>query len=121
MIPPRKKADRFRSSWEGPMCEICRRSFIRGAAALGAAGATGISVSPLLAQARRDAAGGARPPARGEFTIANAYVMTMDASLGDIAGGTVHVREGAVVAGGKGIAGRGQHTDGHGVNVQPGL
>src|SRR5689334_17877173 len=121
MIPPRKKADRFRSSWEGPMCEICRRSFIRGAAALGAAGATGISVSPLLAQARRDAAGGARLPARGEFTIANAYVMTMDASLGDIAGGAVHVRNGEIVAVGKDIAGGGQHMDANGMIVMPGL
>src|SRR5690242_20941549 len=82
-----KKADRFRSSWEGPMCEICRRSFIRGAAALGAAGATGISVSPLLAQARRDAAGGAHLPARREFTLANGYVLALAGSLGDTAGG----------------------------------
>jgi len=28
------------------MCKICRRSFIRGAAALGAAGATGLFSSP---------------------------------------------------------------------------
>src|SRR5690242_16866410 len=100
MIPPRKKRTDSGPDREGPMCEICRRSFIRGAAALGAAGATGILASPLLAQARRDA-GGARLPARGEFTIANACVMTMDASLGDIAGGAVHVRNGEIVAVGK--------------------
>lgn len=103
------------------MCEICRRSFIRGAAALGAAGATGLSASPLLAQARRDAAGGVRLPARGEFTIANAYVMTMDASLGDIAGGSVHVRNGEIVAVGKDIAGGGQHMEANGMIVMPGL
>lgn len=103
------------------MCEICRRSFIRGAAALGAAGATGLSASPLLAQARRDAAGGVRLPARGEFTIANAYVMTMDPSLGDIAGGSVHVRNGEIVAVGKDIAGGGQHMEANGMIVMPGL
>lgn len=103
------------------MCEICRRSFIRGAAALGAAGAAGVSASPLLAQARRDAAGGARLPARGEFTIANAYVMTMDASLGDIAGGAVHVRNGEIVAVGKDVTGGGQHMDANGMIVMPGL
>ncbi|HEU5276553.1 MAG TPA: amidohydrolase family protein, partial [Xanthobacteraceae bacterium] len=103
------------------MCEICRRSFIRGAAALGAAGATGLPASPLLAQARRDAAGGVRLPARGEFTIANAYVMTMDGSLGDIAGASVHVRNGEIVAVGKDIAGGGQHMEANGMIVMPGL
>lgn len=104
------------------MCEICRRSFIRGAAALGAAGAAGLSASPLLAQARRDAAaGGARLPARGEFTLTNAYVMTMDPSLGDIAGGAVHVRNGEIVAVGQDIAGGGQRMDANGMIVMPGL
>ena len=50
-----------------------------------------------------DGAGGRRRtlPARGEFTIANAHVMTMDPVLGDIAGGSVHVRNGEIVAVGK--------------------
>src|SRR6516165_7769607 len=92
------------------MCELCRRRFIRGAAALGAAGAAGLLSSPLMAQ-----------PARGEFTIANAYVMTMDGSLGDIAGGGVHVRNGEIVAVGKDVKGGGQKIDGTGMIVMPGL
>jgi cytosine/adenosine deaminase-related metal-dependent hydrolase len=99
------------------MCELCRRSFLRGAAALGAAGASGLAVSPLMAQSP----GGASLPARGEFTIANAYVMTMDAGLGDIAGGAVHVRNGDIVAVGKDVAGSGERIDGTGMIVTPGL
>lgn len=100
------------------MCEICRRNFIRGAAALGAAGATGLFSSPLMAQTR---GGGGRSPARGEFTIANAYVMTMDGALGDIAGGSVHVKNGDIVAVGKDVRGGGQKIDGTGMIVMPGL
>jgi 5-methylthioadenosine/S-adenosylhomocysteine deaminase len=100
------------------MCELCRRSFIRGAAALGAAGASGLFSSPLMAQARN---GASRLPARGEFTIANAYVMTMDEALGDIAGGSVHVKNGDIVAVGKDVKGGGEHIDGNGMIVMPGL
>jgi cytosine/adenosine deaminase-related metal-dependent hydrolase len=103
------------------MCEVCRRSFIRGAAALGAAGATGLFSSSLTAQERLGNTGSARLPARGEFTIANAYVMTMDSGLGDIADGSVHVRNGEIVAVGKDVGGGGDKIDGTGMIVMPGL
>ena len=99
------------------MCELCRRSFLRGAAAFGAAGAGGLLASPLMAQT----SGGGSLPARGEFTIANAYVMTMDPSLGDIAGGSVHVRNGDIVAVGTNVAGGGERIDGTDMIVMPGL
>ena len=99
------------------MCELCRRRFIRGAAALGAAG---LFSSPLMAQPRRGEAASSRLPARGEFTIANAYVMTMDGSLGDIAGGAVHVRNGEIVAVGNDVKAGGQKIDGTGMIVMPG-
>src|SRR5262245_2055553 len=83
------------------MCELCRRRFIRGAAALGVAGAAGLFSSPLMAQPRRGDTPSSKLPARGEFTIANAHVMTMDGALGDIPGGAVHVRNGEIVAVGK--------------------
>jgi 5-methylthioadenosine/S-adenosylhomocysteine deaminase len=98
------------------MYQLNRRGFIGGVAALGAAG-PGLWTSPLLAQA----GGGGPLPARGEFTIANAYVVTMDPALGDIAGGSVHVRNGDIVAVGKDIAGGGQRIDGNGMIVMPGL
>jgi 5-methylthioadenosine/S-adenosylhomocysteine deaminase len=102
------------------MCEVCRRSFMRGAVALGAAGASALFYSPLMAQAVRDA-GTSRLPQRGEFTITNAYVMTMDRSLGDFAGGSVHVRNGEIVAVGKLVNGGGERIDGTGMIVMPGL
>jgi cytosine/adenosine deaminase-related metal-dependent hydrolase len=103
------------------MCELCRRNFIRGAAALGVAGATGLVPSSLMAQARRGDGGGSKLPARGEFTIVNALVMTMDSALGDIAGGAVHVRNGEIVAVGRDVKGGGQKIDGAGMIVMPGL
>jgi len=93
---------------------------MRGAAAFGAAGATGLLSSPLMAQAVGDT-GALRLPPRGEFTIAGAHVMTMDGALGDIAGGSVHVRNGEIVAVGKDIAGGGEKIDGTGMIVMPGI
>jgi cytosine/adenosine deaminase-related metal-dependent hydrolase len=103
------------------MCELCRRRFIRGAAALGVAGAAGLFSSPLMAQPRRGDAPASKLPARGEFTIANAHVMTMDGALGDIPGGSVHVRNGEIVGVGKDVKGGGQKIDGTGMIVMPGL
>jgi cytosine/adenosine deaminase-related metal-dependent hydrolase len=91
---------------------------MRGAGALGAAFASGLFSSPLMAQA---GGGASRLPARGEFTIANAYVMTMDGALGDIADGAVHVKDGDIVAVGKDLKGGGEKIDGTGMIVMPGL
>jgi 5-methylthioadenosine/S-adenosylhomocysteine deaminase len=80
------------------MCELCRRSFIRGFAALGAASAF---PSRLFAQAQRgatDAVSSTTLPARGEFVIRNGFLLTMDPALGDIPRGSVHVRNGEIVA-----------------------
>jgi 5-methylthioadenosine/S-adenosylhomocysteine deaminase len=101
------------------MCDICRRGFMRGAAALGVVGASGVLSSPLTAQAQ-SGAGVARLPARGEFTIAGAYVMTMDRNLGDFTGASVHVRDGEIVSVGQGVSG-GERIDGAGMIVMPGL
>src|SRR6201987_1542054 len=103
------------------MCELCRRRFIGGAAALGVAGAAGLFSSPLIGQARRGDTGGSKLPARGEFTIANAHVMTMDGALGDIPGGSVHVRNGEIVGVGKDVRGGGQEIHGTGMSIMPGL
>jgi cytosine/adenosine deaminase-related metal-dependent hydrolase len=102
------------------MCELCRRDFMRATAALGTVGSIGGFSSPLMAQAQRDD-GGSRLPARLEFTIRNAHVITMDPALGDIAGGSVHVRDGAIVAVGKDVAGGGERIDGTDMVVMPGL
>ena len=113
-----EKGDRRQSDPGGRrMCEICRRDFIRGAAALGT---TGLFSSPLLAQTPRNDSASTRLPARGEFTITNAYIMTMERDFGDFAGGSVHVRDGEIVAVGHGVSG-GETIDGSGMIVMPGL
>ena len=59
---------------------------------------------------------------RSEFLIRNAYVLTMDAAVGDIAGGDVHVRAGAIAAVGRGLTAPGAEViDGAGMLVLPGF
>jgi cytosine/adenosine deaminase-related metal-dependent hydrolase len=58
----------------------------------------------------------------GEFLIRNAYVMTMDATLGDLADADVHVSDGRIAAVGPGIeAPNAEVVDGTGMLVLPGL
>ena len=83
------------------MCEMCRRSLLVGAAGLTAAGGFFSSRLSALAQVGSALSGSraaADLPARANFVIRNAYVMTMDPQLGDIPNGSVHVRDGAVAA-----------------------
>ncbi len=42
--------------------------------------------------------GGPRLPGRGEFVIRNARVLTLDAALGDLECGDIHVRDGEIIA-----------------------
>jgi 5-methylthioadenosine/S-adenosylhomocysteine deaminase len=59
---------------------------------------------------------------RSDLLIRNAYVLTMDAALGDIAGGDVHVRAGAIAAVGRNLAAPGAEViDGAGMLVLPGF
>ncbi len=98
-----------------------RRQFVKGAAALVAASA--LARPAFSAQAKKTT--GTLPP-RGEFIIRDAYVMTMDPQLGDIAGGDVHVKNGAIIEIGKAIQSSGKAPgaailDGHHMIVLPGL
>lgn len=59
---------------------------------------------------------------RRELLIRNAYVLTMDAAVGDIAGGDVHLRGGAIAAVGRGLDAAGAEiVDGSGMLVLPGF
>jgi cytosine/adenosine deaminase-related metal-dependent hydrolase len=88
-----------------------RRQFLTGIAAFAA--------SPAFAQKPRPAV---KLPPRGEWILHNAYVMTMDPELGDIAGGDVHIRNGEIIAVGKAIkAPRAAVLDGQRTIVLPGL
>src|SRR5512134_3844241 len=78
-----------------------RRDILKGAAALAT---LGLGSDLLRAQSEstgREAAAGATTkslPARGEFVIRGAIVLSMDAGIGELARGDVHVRDGVIVA-----------------------
>jgi len=61
-------------------------------------------------------------PARSEFVIKGAYVITVDDALGEIEQGSVHVRDGEIVAVGRDLKTNGAKViDGRGMIVLPGL
>ena len=103
------------------MCELCRRSFLSGLAAIGTAGFMPKAFAQGAIDARFE-----RPnvtlPARGEFVITNATVITMDPQLGDILNGSVHVNDGAIVAVGANVSAPGATAiDAQGRVVMPAL
>jgi cytosine/adenosine deaminase-related metal-dependent hydrolase len=93
-----------------------RREFLGSVAALGALGLPGCA--SLTGAAREPGT----LPMRDEVVIRNAYVMTMDAKLGDLSDADVHVRDGAIVALGRNLEAPGADAiDGRGMIVLPGL
>ena len=100
---------------------LTRRRLLGGIAAVGAAGLVAGADRQSFAQAARNAAPGALPP-QGEFIVKNAYVVTMDPNLGEIAGGDIHVRGGAIVAVGRNLSAPGAQTvDAAGMIALPGF
>ena len=96
-----------------------RRAFVHRLA--GSASLAGAVPAALAAQQPRASAGRVLPP-RAEFVIRGAYVLTMDRAIGDLAGGDVHVRNGAIVAVAKNVRAPGATSiDGRGAIVLPGF
>src|SRR5262249_50164077 len=95
-----------------------RRTVLAATTALGAA-----ALMPSLASAQGTApAAGSALPARGEFVVRGAHVLTMDPNLGDLVTGDVHVRDGAIVAVGVSLAAPGAEAiDGKGMICLPGF
>ena len=61
-------------------------------------------------------------PARGEFVVRGAHVLSMDATIGDLPSGDVHVRDGAIVAVAASVNAPGaQVIDGKGMICMPGF
>jgi len=91
-------------------------------AAFAATGLTGLPAFSAQPKKDRRAHGpGGTLPARGEIVLRNAYVMTMDSSLGDIPGGDVHLKNGEIVAVGKAVKAPGATVlEGRGMIVLPG-
>lgn len=67
-----------------------RRTFLLGAIALSGIDSTKVFASPKIYST-------AIASNRREFLIRNAYVITMDAAIGDLEKGDVHVRQGEIV------------------------
>jgi cytosine/adenosine deaminase-related metal-dependent hydrolase len=97
-----------------------RRTVITTAAALGAA-----SLLPRSGLAQTSAppnASSTALPARGEFVVRGAYVLSMDDKVGDLPSGDVHVRDGAIVAVAAGVSAPGaQVIDGKDTICMPGF
>ena len=96
---------------------VDRRTVLAGTA-LGAAALLSRGAS---AQAQAPSSGGTLP-ARGDFVVRGAHVLSMDPSIGDFASGEVHVRDGAIVAIGVSVNAPGAEViDGKGMICMPGF
>ena len=102
---------------------VNRRTVLTGTTALGAASVLG---GRAFAQGSGGSTPGAVPaatlPARGEFVVRGAYVLSMDDAVGDFPSGDVHVRDGAIVAVAASVPAPGAQTiDGKGMICMPGF
>ncbi|MFN7752576.1 MAG: amidohydrolase family protein [Pseudomonadota bacterium] len=94
-----------------------RRRLVGGGAALGALAIGGCAAIPDPG-ANLPGAG----PARGEWLLRGGYVMTMERSVGDLAGADVHVRDGVIVAVGRALQAPGARViDARDMIVMPGM
>ena len=105
---------------------INRRGFVKGLAGVGLAGFAGASTlaqnTPSPPAGQRSTRAARRLPARTEFVVRGAYVLTMDDGLGDITNGDVHVRNGEIVAVGRSLRAPGAAAiDGRNTIVMPGF
>ena len=100
------------------MRTIDRRTVLKAGGALAVSGlASGCASSPAGGETSTRGL-----PARDEFVVRDATVLTMDPGIGDFARADVHVRDGAIVAVGPQIAASGVRTiDGRGVICMPGF
>jgi cytosine/adenosine deaminase-related metal-dependent hydrolase len=98
--------------------EIDRRAVLAGTTALTAA-----ALLPPTASAQTTApAGSPALPARGEFVVRGAHVLSMDPSIGDFESGDVHVRDGVIVGIGLSVQAPGATAiDGKGTICMPGF
>jgi cytosine/adenosine deaminase-related metal-dependent hydrolase len=95
-----------------------RRTVLAGTTALGAAG---MLRRGALAQVAGSASA-ASLPARGDFVVRGAHVLSMDESVGDFPTGDVHVRDGQIVGLGLSVnAPSAEVIDGKGMICMPGF
>ena len=100
-----------------------RRNFLEALAALSSLGVAACATSspPSAKLSTVDRKAGTLP-ARGEFVVRNAYLVTMDPKLGDIPVGDVHVRAGALIGVGPNLSAPGaEEIDGRNRIALPGF
>jgi cytosine/adenosine deaminase-related metal-dependent hydrolase len=99
---------------------IDRRTLLTATTALGAAG---LWPARALAQTAAPGAGPAASlPARGEFVVRGAQILSMDDQIGDLPSGDVHVHDGVIVAVAANVNAPGaQVIDGKGMICMPGF
>ena len=99
---------------------VSRRGLL---AAAGTVGAATLTPFPTLAQQspQTSAAAPSALPARGEFVVRKACILTMDDALGDLLQGDIHIRDGEIVAVAASVPGGGAEIDGSRFIVMPGL
>lgn len=103
-----------------------RREFMGTMTSIGASGAFGTQFFSAGQSQASPSQNAAAPqtvlPARGEFVIRDAYVMTMDPALGDVDPGHIHVRNGDIIAVGSNVqAPAAAVIDGRGMIALPGM
>jgi cytosine/adenosine deaminase-related metal-dependent hydrolase len=100
---------------------IDRRSVLKAASALAAGGLS--ACMPLAAPAPEGSTGAM--PARGEFIVRGATLLTVDPAIGDFGRGDLHVRNGLIIAVAASIAGSSSsgatEIDGRGMICMPGF
>jgi cytosine/adenosine deaminase-related metal-dependent hydrolase len=99
--------------------ELSRRGLFASATALAAVMVSEGRPGRAVAQALP---GASRLPARTEFVVRGAYVVTMDPALGELPAADVHVRDGSIVAVGRLLnVANAEVIDGRGFIAMPGL
>ncbi|MEA2936526.1 MAG: 5-methylthioadenosine/S-adenosylhomocysteine deaminase, partial [Alphaproteobacteria bacterium] len=83
--------------------DITRRTLLGGASAAGAAGALG-SIATGQAETGTPPGTTGQAGSGAEFLIRDAYVISMDAAVGDLPRGDIHVRDGAIAAVGQNLS-----------------
>jgi 5-methylthioadenosine/S-adenosylhomocysteine deaminase len=102
-----------------PSIPVDRRTVLAGAASIGAAN---VLAGDAGAQTGTSGQGGQSLPARGEFMVRGAHVLSIDPKIGDLASGDVHVRDGAIVAVGAKLTAPGAEViEGRGMICMPGF
>jgi 5-methylthioadenosine/S-adenosylhomocysteine deaminase len=101
---------------------ISRRSFLGKSVLLGAAGVAGYTGAFARATEPRVPPQDQGLPPQGHYLIKNAYVLTMDANLGDLKQGDVLVQQGEIKQVGQNLNANGAEVlAGEGMIVMPGL